>query len=344
MIDLVEFAKRSFVVSGVVLLTVVLALVIGYAVDVLLLAFAGVLFAILLRSLGDCLSRHTPLGEKWALAVAVLLFIGSLAAVAWLLIPSIAGQAGQLRESLPKSIERLEERAKQYGWSRWLLEKAPEPEDLAPKRRDLFSRITGVVSGTLNAVGAVVVIFFTGLFLAAQSRLYIEGVVKLAPIERRDRAREVIGEIGAALKWWLVGKMVSMVFVGVCTWLGLWLLGVKLALTLAVLAALLTFIPNFGPIIAAVPAVLMGLLVSPMTAVWVAALYIGIQTVESYVITPLIQQQTVNLPPALTITAQLAMAVFVGGMGLALATPLTVVILVLVRSLYVRDVLGDTSV
>jgi predicted PurR-regulated permease PerM len=145
------------------------------------------------------------------------------------------------------------------------------------------------------------------------------------------------------LQWWLIAKLIAMVFVGGLTWLGLWLLGIGMPLTLAVLAALLTFIPNLGPIIAAVPAVLIGLLDGPATAVWVVVLYVAIQTIESYILTPLLQQQAVSLPPALTITTQLVMAVFVGGIGLALATPLTVVVLVLVRSLYVQDMLGDEA-
>ena len=171
----------------------------------------------------------------------------------------------------------------------------------------------------------MLLIFFIGLFLGIQPRLYIDGIVKLVTLSKRDRAREILGEIGAGLKWWLAGKLVAMVCVGGLTFLGLRLLGIGMALTLAVLAALLTFIPNFGPIIAAVPAVLIGLLEGPATALWIVGLYVAIQTVESYVITPLIQQQAVSLPPALTITSQLVMAVFVGGLGLALATPLTVV-------------------
>lgn len=316
---------------------------VGYAIDVLLLAFAGALFSIFLRSLSDLFTKYTGLGENWSLAAIVLLVVAAVAAGVWLLIPSITKQTDQLRQSLPRSVEQLQERVKRHEWGRWVLEKTPERDELIPRRRVLFSRITGVVSGTVEAIGMVVVIFFTGLYLAAQPRLYTEGIVKLVAIAKRSRAREVIERVGAALKWWLVGKLVAMLFVGVLSWLGLLLLGVDMALTLAVLAALLTFIPNFGPIIAAVPAVLIGLLDSPMTALWVVVLYVMVQTVESYLVTPVIQQQTVSLPPALTITTQLTMAVFVGGIGLALATPATVVMLVLVRSLYVQDVLGDAS-
>lgn len=341
--DLLDLAKRAAVVWAVGLLIILLIVGVGYAIDVLLLAFAGVLFAILLRGLSDFLSTHTGMGEKWSLAATVLLLMVLVAVGAWLLIPSIAEQTDELRQTLPKSVELLEGQVKRYEWGRWMLEKAPEPAELIPRRLDLFRRITGVVSGTLGAIGIVVVIFFTGLFFAIQPRLYTEGIVKLVMIRKRDRAREIIGQIGAELQWWLIAKLTAMLFVGGLTWFGLWLLGIGMPLTLAVLAALLTFIPNLGPIIAAVPAVLIALLDGPATAVWVVVLYIAIQTIESYLLTPLLQQQAVSLPPALTITTQLVMAVFVGAIGLALATPLTVMVLVLVRSLYVQDTLGDEA-
>ena len=210
-----------------------------------------------------------------------------------------------------------------------------------PRRTDIVSRITGIVSGTLGLLGYGVLIFFIGLFFAAQPGVYLDGIVKLAPLSKRPRAREALTAAGDALTWWLVGKFISMAIIGVLTGLGLWLLGIELAISLALLAAVLTFIPNFGPIIAAIPAVLIGLLQSPLTAVWVVALYVAIQTIESYLITPLIQQRTVSLPPALTITTQLLMGVLLGGMGLALATPLTAAGLVLVRMLYIEDLLGD---
>lgn len=341
--DLLDLAKRAAVVWAVGLLIILLIVGVGYAIDVLLLAFAGVLFAILLRGLSDFLSTHTGMGEKWSLAATVLLLMVLVTVGAWLLIPSIAEQTDELRQTLPKSVELLEGQVKRYEWGRWMLEKAPESAELIPRRLDLFRRITGVVSGTLGAIGIVVVIFFTGLFFAIQPRLYTEGIVKLVMIRKRARAREVIGQIGAELQWWLIAKLTAMLFVGGLTWLGLWLLGIGMPLTLAVLAALLTFIPNLGPIIAAVPAVLIALLDGPATAVWVVVLYIAIQTIESYLLTPLLQQQAVSLPPALTITTQLVMAVFVGAIGLALATPLTVMVLVLVRSLYVQDTLGDEA-
>ena len=125
-----------------------------------------------------------------------------------------------------------------------------------------------------------------------------------------------------------------MSVVGALTFAGLWLLDVLLALTLALLASALTFVPNFGPILSAAPAVLLALEAGLTHAAWVAGLYLAVQTVESYLITPIIQQRTVALPPALTLGTQLVLGVLAGAAGLALATPLTAMGLVLVRELY----------
>lgn len=336
-----DLAKRAAVVGGVVLLLLVLVAGAGYAFDVLMLAFAGLLFAILLRTITEFVNQRTRMGDKPSLAVAVLLVVGGVGGIGWYLVPRVAEQTDELRRTLPKSLDRLTAELNRYESGRWVLEQAPEPNDLMPRRRDLLTRITGVFSTALSAAGAVFVVFFTGLYLAAQPRMYSDGITRLVPPDKRGRARDVMERIGAALRWWLMGKLVAMVFVGVLVWLVLLLLGLPFALTLAVIAALFTFIPNFGPIISAVPAVLIGLLDSPMTAVWVVVLFTAIQTVESYILTPVIQQRTVALPAALTITTQLMLGAFVGGIGLALATPLTLVVLVLVRTLYVHDLLGD---
>src|SRR5690606_44568 len=117
-------------------------------------------------------------------------------------------------------------------------------------------------------------------------------------------------------------QLISMTVVGVLTGAGLWLLGLPLAFILGALAALLAFIPNIGPVLAAVPAVLLALADGPTTVLWVIGIYVGVQAVESYLITPVVQQESVSLPPALTISFQLLMGVLYGILGLALATPL----------------------
>lgn len=140
---------------------------------------------------------------------------------------------------------------------------------------------------------------------------------------------------------WLLGRIWASLFVGVLTVIGLLLLDMPLAFTLGLLV--LNFIPNIGPILSGVPAVLLALLKSPTLAIYVIVLYVVIQSVESYLVTPLIQRRVVSLPPALTLTAQLLLASLLGFLGLFLATPLTVVAMVLIEELYIKDVLEENE-
>jgi predicted PurR-regulated permease PerM len=149
--------------------------------------------------------------------------------------------------------------------------------------------------------------------------------------------------MGRALRWWLLGRFASMGIVFVLTWIGLALLGVPLPFLLALIAGLFSFVPTFGPVASAVPAVLVGLSAGLQQALWVALLYLAVQMVESYGITPLIQRRTVRIPPALLVVFQLIMAVLAGVLGVLLATPILVVLMVLVGMLYVEDRLGEET-
>jgi predicted PurR-regulated permease PerM len=132
-----------------------------------------------------------------------------------------------------------------------------------------------------------------------------------------------------------------MLAIGILTWIGLSILGVPLALTLGILTALLTFIPNIGPVLSVIPAALLAFSQDPIKAIYVVLLYIGVQVIESNLITPWIERQTIKLPPALTISMQLILSIFVGGLGLVLATPLVAAGIVLVQMLYIEDILGE---
>ena len=336
------FAIRTLIVVGMVATVVLVCLFLWAVIDVLLLTFAGILFAIFLRSLSQGVYRYTPLREGWALVVVVLGLVALLGVGAWLLAPQVAEQGDRLIERLPRAVQQIKAQVEQYQWSRRLFAKVPEPEEMLPENADVLTGAIGVFSTTLGALANVVIILFVGLFLAIEPKLYTDGCLRLVPIGKRARAREVLYAAGGALQWWLVGKVVAMLVVGVLTALGLWLLEVELALTLGLIAALLTFIPNLGPVLALMPAVLLALMHSPTQALYVILLYLAIQTVESYVLTPLVQRRTVSLSPALTITAQVALGVLLGGLGLVLATPLTILLLVLIQMLYIEDTLGDS--
>ncbi len=166
----------------------------------------------------------------------------------------------------------------------------------------------------------------------------------MVPIQKRNRAREVMETLGFTLWGWLKGTFLSMIIIGIITTVGLSVIGVPLALLLGVFAGIMEFIPNIGPFIAGVPAVLLALTVDPTKALYVVGLFVVVQSIEGYILTPLVQKHAIDLPPVLTITAQLIMGLLAGFMGLLLAMPLMAVIMVLVKMLYIEDVLGDTSI
>ncbi len=181
------------------------------------------------------------------------------------------------------------------------------------------------------------------IYLASEPKTYVAGFVRLFPKEKQERALAIVYQIGETLSWWLIGKGASMLFIGILTWIGLSIIGVPLALTLGLIAGLLSFIPNFGPILSAIPAILLAFIASPISALYVLALFVGVQLVESNVVTPLIERETVELPPALTIFSQLALTVLFGAVGLILATPILAVVMVLVQTIYIQDILGSET-
>jgi predicted PurR-regulated permease PerM len=146
------------------------------------------------------------------------------------------------------------------------------------------------------------------------------------------------------LRWWLMGQVVLMIVIGVTTTLGLWLIGVPLALSLGIIAGVFELVPYAGPWLSVVPAALIALLMSPTHLLLVLGLYLFLHMLEGYVLLPLMQRRVVLLPPALTLVAQVLLGELLGLRGLFVAAPLTVAVVVLLKMLYVEDTLGDKDV
>ncbi len=334
-------ARHALVVTCVVAAVALVLLLVWYAADLLLLVFAAVLVSVLLRGLSRALRNRTGLGRGWSLAIVVLALTVVIALTAWLVAGRVGEQARELTETLPRAVENLSGRLQQYEWGRRLLQSLPRTLEGFSKGGGVFARITGLASTTLGVVINVVLVLVVGLYLAAQPETYSGGVKRLLPFKFRERAGEVFGVLDMALWRWLTGRFALMLINGGLTAGALWLLGVPLALTLGLLAGVLNFIPNFGPIIAAVPALLIALLQSPQQALYVAIVYLVVQTIDAYVLTPLVDRKSVELPPVVTITAQVLLGLLFGFVGLLVAEPLTAALLILVKMLYVEDVLGD---
>ena len=340
-----SFAKRVLINISLVLLVVLLVVVLIYVFDVILLLFGAILLAIFLHGLANISRRRLRLSEGLSVLLVSVLLVAFLALGVWLLAPSVAEQIRHLRDELPKSVQNVVAYLSNYSWGRLILEQMPSGSELGEKVNvsSFLSRVGSVFSSTVGAITNLALMILLAVYLASEPKIYITGFTKLFPPERRKRVREILYEIGETLSWWLIGKGISMLFIGILTWIGLSIIGVPLALTLGLIAGLLSFVPNFGPILSAVPAILLAFIDSPTSALYVLALFVGVQLIESNLVTPMIERRTVELPPVLTIVSQLALTILVGAVGLILATPILAVVMVLVQTLYIQDVLGDKA-
>lgn len=338
-----SYVNKVLIAIGVVLLAILLLLLIYFTVDVILLIFSAVLIAIFLRGLAIPVARKLNIGEGWAVIGVSVILVLVLAGGIALLTPSVAEQVQILRVKLPESAVQVTQYINQFSWGQAISRSLPTPEVIMQKidTGSLISGVGGVFSSTVGAVGNFFVVILLAVYIAAEPKLYANGFVRLFPIRSRPRVKEILDTAGETLSWWLIGKIASMVFIGLLTWIGLSIMGVPLALTLGLIAGLLSFIPNFGPILSAVPAVLLAFIYSPMTAAYVIGLFIGVQLIESNLVTPFIERKTVELPPALTIIFQLVFAITLGGLGLVLATPLLAMLMIFIQMIYLEDILGD---
>lgn len=330
----------AVVVAAMVFLTIALAY---FTFDILLLIFAAVLIAIFLRGLAELLERWIPIGQGWLVLLVGGLILVIIAGAIALLTPSVAEQVRIMRVEIPRSAQQAAAFFQQYTWGQTIISYMPSVDDVMAKidAGSMLSQVGGVFSSTLGAVGNFFITILIAIYLAVEPRTYYEGMQRFFPLDRRKRAAEVLDAIYETLRWWMIGKAGSMLFIGILTWIGLSILGVPLALTLGLIAGLLSFIPNFGPILSAIPAILVAYVHDPISAVYVIAIFVGIQIIESNIVTPIIERETVSLPPVLTIVFQVGLGAMIGGLGLIMATPLLAVIVVIVKMVYFEDVLGD---
>lgn len=312
------------------------------AVNTLFLVLAGVLFATFIRGLSRLIfGRFKHLSEKVGIVITLLFLAGSLATFIVFLAPQVAEQMNELANELPRALNTLSEN---YPGFEWVREYVASAEDKSPAFTDkITGKMLGVFATTFGVIGSFFVVLFVGLYLCFSPYSYIYGIFQLIPSGWRERADEVIQALDYTLSHWLIGRFVGIMIVSLSTYAGLLFLGIPLPLSLALLAGLLTFIPNIGPIVSAIPPVLLGVMESSTTALSVIALYVIIQSLESYIITPLVQQREVSLPPVLSLTSQILLASLFGFLGLVMATPMAAIILVLVKMLYVEDVLGEPT-
>jgi predicted PurR-regulated permease PerM len=334
---------------------------------IFIITFLGALFGLAMARAVDYLEK-LRIRRAFGAPIVLLAVIGVAVGVAAMIGPSLIEQSRDIGRELPKAIAPIEawinrtparalippaqpqQQQHQAAQPRQQGQKPqqPQPEQQSALTQQLGREFRGatkflfpIVSSVIGAIGGLVIVLFIAMYIAAQPGLYRAGILHLVPHRHRERAGELLTTLRNTLRQWLVARLMAMVIIGVLTGLALAGLGVKAAAALGVLAGLMEFVPFFGPIISAIPAIGIALVDSPEKALYVALLYLGMQQLEGNAITPLILERRLDIPPVMTVLAVSALGVVFGVLGMLIAEPLLAVVLVTAKMLYVRDVVGD---
>ncbi len=329
-----------------------------FAHSVFFVIFLGVLFGLGLSAGVDQLER-IRLPRILGTLLIVLALFSTLSLIGAMIAPQLSQQGRELQQRLPQAIDEAEEwvTGRFGGLLSTVIPDAsieegqapvPEPENDVQLRARLGEQITGAtgyffrfLQSTVALIAGSLLALFIAIYIAINPKMYKRGLMHLFPHRYRPRAEEVLAKTGLLLRRWLVTQLVAMVVVGALTTVALMIIDVPAALALGVIAGLLEFIPMFGPILAAVPAIGMAFLDSPQKALIVAAVYLGIQQFESQVLTPVLMKEGIDLPPVVTLLAGAIMALVFGFIGLLVAVPLVGAAMVPIKMLYVEGVVGD---
>lgn len=330
--DLNLFAKKVWITAGIIALLVILIFILKAAFNVLLMIFAGSLISVFFHGLADLVERKTKWKRSWSMAVGVLFTFLVIGTTFYLMGAKISQQASEMSKEVPALIDTAESKLKESSIGRKILYYVS-----GNNSQKLMNSFQQIFRTSFGVVGDVYIVFFIGLFFTVNPSMYKDGFVKLMPLAAKPGAVRVLDRISGTLKGWLKGAMLAMLIIAIFTFIGLKIIGMPMALALAVMAGLLNFIPNFGPLIAMIPAILIGLTIETNTAFIIALMYVGIQALESNVVTPMVQNAIIKIPPAMIIISQVLIGTLTGGLGIILATPLLAVIIVIIDELYVKN-------
>ena len=207
--------------------------------------------------------------------------------------------------------------------------------ELVPSGQTIVGFATGLLTSLGTIVSALAIVIVGGIYLAAQPRLYGKGVIMLTPESARGKLTRTFLAVADSLNAWLLGQGIGMVFVGIATTIGLSIIGVPAAPAIGLVAGLCEFVPYLGTIVVVVPSVILAFGESTTTGIWAIVVLVAVQQIQGNLVMPLLQSRMVELPPALTIFSLVALGVLLGPVGVILATPLTVVAMVVVKAIYV---------
>jgi predicted PurR-regulated permease PerM len=328
-----DFFKRTLIVFAVFATPVL----IWYLFDVVLMAFGAIILAMLLRLLAEPLMRWLRLPEVVALIVSVLILFGIIGGTGYLFGSRISNEIQDVVQRATAASADIQKTLQGSAFGNYLL------QHLTNGTFSLTDMLPGVLRVSTTFLEGVIIMLISGIYLAAQPRLYRSGLIWLFPPSKHARAAEILDGITEALRLWLLGQLVEMFLIGALTTFAVWLIGVPSALALGLIAGIGEFIPYLGPILAAIPAVLVAITKSPETALWTLLAYLIIHQLEGQIVSPLIQRHMVAIPPAVMLLGIVAITYLFGTVAIIFAAPIAVVIFAAVNLIYVRDTLGEKT-
>lgn len=326
--------RSVFRATTVVLATTAAAYVIWLLVDLLLLLFACALVSLILLTITNVIRRRSGLPFGVALMLTVVGLLALVGGAVFFFGTIMQSEFAELATRLPAAWAGLQARLQHSPVDASMLVRARE---LAPSGQTIVSAATMALAAVGGALSGLAIVLVGGLYLAAQPTLYRNGVLRLFPTRARGPAEETLEAVAVSLRNWLKGQALGMLFVGVGTGLGLWLVGVPAAWAIGLVAGLAEFVPYAGIILAGVPAVVLAFGQGTSTGLWTIGVLLIVQQLQGNLVMPLLQNRMVDLPPAITIFGIIAAGILFGVAGVLLATPLTIVVLVLVRRLYLDE-------
>jgi predicted PurR-regulated permease PerM len=320
------FTRYVFIVLAVV----VLALLVFKLLPVLMLVFAAVVLSLALSAGADPLQHRLRIDRTWAVTIVFLLFLVAVGFGLYFFGVQLAQQMEDLVNAVTQSYQKVRDYMQGSRFFSSIVDGLPSGPDPAAYLKVAKETVT-----VFGGLADLVLVMVLTVYLAADPSTYRNGFLALLPPGMREDVGSAFTAAGHALRRWLGGQLVAMCVVGVCIGLGLWIAGVPLAMPLGILSGVLDFVPFVGPLLAAVPGLLIAFAQSPTTALYAIGVYVAVQFIEGHLVVPIVQKRAVALPPALTLVAIVMFGVIFGIVGLFFAVPLTVVTVILVERLYV---------
>ena len=339
-------AKRLIVFAVVVTIAALIVTWLLFLVrSTLTTAYISALFAMGISPLVRMIERQKVIriGQRVPRWVAILLIyaaiIGALIGIGAAVFPPLIEQAEQLWRNLPKWFNQAQDFLLRLGILRERLtlsqavQQAPTPEAAGNLAGTIFGYVQSVVGGLFGFITILLLTFY----MLVESRSLFSFFVRLFPIKQRPRVAHISNTVAEKVSAWLGGQLVLSLIIGVTSAIALWAMGVPYFYVLALISAIGEMIPMVGPIIAAIPAILVAATVSPGLALGVAIFFIIQQQVENSILVPKIMGRQVGLNAVTVIIALGVGAQLLGVVGAILSVPTAAILQVLFDELVARD-------